>query len=160
MKLFLRKPSQTGKTRVETKQRRLESRRKFEANEKPFRREHGSGGQRSAGVMECWSDGVLECWSVEVGVLSVGVLSVGVLSVGVLECWSVGVLECWMLDLESGFAGRKRSGDLIGGRRLMLTFSVPLGQFLHHVKQHRNQKNCDKRRRKHSADDRRSEDSP
>jgi hypothetical protein len=40
MKLFLGKPSQTGKMRVEIKQRRLESRRKFEADEKPFRRRH------------------------------------------------------------------------------------------------------------------------
>jgi hypothetical protein len=40
MQLFFRKPSQTGKMRVEIKQRRLESRRKFEADEKPFRRRH------------------------------------------------------------------------------------------------------------------------
>ena len=45
MKLFLRKPSQTGKMRVETKQRRLESRRKFEADKKPFRRGIETGDQ-------------------------------------------------------------------------------------------------------------------
>jgi hypothetical protein len=55
MKLLLRKPSQTGKMRVETKQRRLDGRRKFEADEKPFRREHDS--RRSA---EWWSGGVME----------------------------------------------------------------------------------------------------
>jgi hypothetical protein len=47
MKLFLRKPSQTGKMRVEIKQRRLESRRKFEADEKPFRRRHWDRRQES-----------------------------------------------------------------------------------------------------------------
>src|ERR1700722_18661676 len=63
MKLFFRKPSQTGKARVEIKQRRLESRRKFEADKKPFWREHGAGDQRGGGVVEWWSGGVVEWWS-------------------------------------------------------------------------------------------------
>ena len=40
MKLFLGKPAQAGQMRVEREQRRLATRRKFEANEESFRREH------------------------------------------------------------------------------------------------------------------------
>ena len=40
MKLFLGKPAQTAQMRVEREQRRLATRRKFEANEKSFQREH------------------------------------------------------------------------------------------------------------------------
>ena|SRR6266852_2996545 len=40
MKLFLGKPAQAAQMRVERQQRRLATRRKFEANEESFRREH------------------------------------------------------------------------------------------------------------------------
>ena len=40
MKLFLGKPAQAGQMRVEREQRRLATRRKFEANEESFRGEH------------------------------------------------------------------------------------------------------------------------
>jgi hypothetical protein len=56
VKLLLREPAQAGKMRVETKQRRFESWRKFEANEKPFRGKHGKKDRiqeyRSTGVQE------------------------------------------------------------------------------------------------------------
>jgi hypothetical protein len=43
MKLFLGQPAQAAQMRVERQQRRLATRRKFEANEESFRREHPQG---------------------------------------------------------------------------------------------------------------------
>src|ERR1700722_15582799 len=51
-----------------------------------FRRQETGAGDRSGGVVECWSGGVVECWSGGV---------VEWWSDGVVEWWSGGVMEWW-----------------------------------------------------------------
>ena len=162
--------------RVETKQRFLEGRRKLKANEKSFRGEHdqepGARSQEPGAGARSQEPGARSQELQDNGIVSVGIFlrrDFGAVSFDVIATTPIlqysillAAPDSWLLAPGSTFgcAGRMRSGDFIGGRGLMFTFSVPLGQFLHHVKQHRNQENRDKCRRQHSADDRRSEDSP